>query len=189
MHLKPQDILVLLKLSVWDKPQWRQEDLAKELGMVQSMVHSSLKRAEKCRLYNQEKKRVNKSALIEILIHSIRFLVPAELGRKAVGMPTAWGHREAFKSLVSGLVDPPIWSAAKGRRATVTGEFNIDGFEIQPIHEKAPGAASRDPRLYEVLAAVDALRVGRSRDIEVACEILRNRLSSDGTKVKYMESV
>jgi hypothetical protein len=183
MYLKPQDILVLLKLSVWDKPGWRQEDLAMELGMVQSIVHSSLKRAEKCRLYNQEKKRVNKSALLEILIHSIRFLIPAELGRNGVGMPTAWGHREAFKSLVYGLVDPPIWSAPKGHRAVVVGKYNVEGIEVPPIHEKAPEAASRDPCLYEVLAAVDALRVGRPRDMEVAREILRDRLCGDRTDV------
>jgi hypothetical protein len=184
MYLKPQDILVLLKLSVWDKPEWRQEDLAMELGMVQSMVHSSLKRAEKCGLYNQEKKRVNKSALIEVLVHSIRFLIPGEFGRKGIGMPTAWGHREAFKSLVYGLVDPPIWSAPKGRRTSVTGEYNVEGVEVQPIHEKAPEAASRDPRLYEVLAAVDALRMGRARDTEVAGEILRNRICGDRDSVK-----
>lgn len=184
MDLKPLDILVLLKLSVWDKPGWRQEDLAMELGMVQSMVHSSLKRAEKCGLYNKEKKSVNKSALLEILVHGIRFLIPAELGRKSVGMPTAWGHREAFKSLVYGLVEPPIWSAPKGRRSLVEGEYNVEGIEVQPIHERAPEAASRDPRLYEVLAAVDALRVGRARDMEVAREILRDRLCGDRDRTK-----
>jgi hypothetical protein len=47
---------------------------------------------------------------------------------------------------------------------------------VEPLHEKAPQAAARDAKLYELLAAVDAMRVGRARDMEMARDILRSRL-------------
>lgn len=174
MLLKNQDLLVLLKLAVWGDHPWRQEDLAHEVGLTQSQIHMSLRRAAECGLYDPESKHANGRGLFEILVHSIRFLMPGSLGGKARGMPTAWGHRGAFRSLIAGLSDPPVWAIKGSGRSS---HDDVEGLAVLPLHEKAPGAAMRDPKLYEVLAAVDALRVGRARDMELARELLRQRLA------------
>lgn len=178
MHLKPQDVLVLLKLSVWSGGHWRQEDLARELGMTQSQIHTSLKRSEECGLYDFENRSLNRAALVELLIHAIRFLLPARLGPKALGLPTAWGHRAVFAALTAGLNEPPVWPLPRrpsnGHQSEAAKA--VEGVAVEPLHEKAPQAAARDPKLYELLAAVDAMRVGRARDMEVARDILRSRL-------------
>jgi hypothetical protein len=36
------------------------------------------------------------------------------------------------------------------------------------VHPNAGASAQRDPRLHKLLALVDALRIGRSRDRELA---------------------
>ena len=176
MHLKSQDLLVLLKLSVWSRGYWRQEDLAQELGMVQSQVHASLRRSEDCGLYDCENRSINRPALFELLVHAIRFLVPGRLGPRAIGIPTAWGHRAAFASLTAGLYDPPVWPLPRRPAHQLAAAKVIEGIAVEPLHEKAPQAAARDPKLYELLAAIDAMRIGRARDMEMAREILRSRL-------------
>jgi len=150
--------------------------LASELGMVQSQVYSSLKRSEECGLYSYEDKRVNKVALVELIVHAVRFLIPGTLGPRARGIPTAWAHRAAFAGLVAGVVDPPVWPMVR-RYDDLSGlDGVVDGIAVAPLHEKAPQAAMRDSKLYELLAAVDALRVGRARDMEMARDFLRKKL-------------
>jgi len=178
LYLKPQDVLVLLKLSVWGDRLWRQEDLAGELGMVQSQVYSSLKRADECGLYKYEDKHVNKAALVEIVVHAVRFLVPGSLGPRTRGMPTAWGHRGAFACLASGVFEPPVWPIRPRSNHPFGLDSAVDGVAVEPLHEKAPGAAMRDPKLYELLAAIDAMRIGRARDLAVARDLIRHRLLS-----------
>ena len=47
-----------------------------------------------------------------------------------------------------------------------------------PLYASAPKAATDDSALYELLAIVDALRLGGARERSVAADILRKRLSS-----------
>ena len=44
-----------------------------------------------------------------------------------------------------------------------------------PLYPTVPEAALRDEKLYELLALVDALRVGRVREREIAITALKNR--------------
>ncbi|MEG7523780.1 MAG: hypothetical protein M3H12_11860 [Chromatiales bacterium] len=48
--------------------------------------------------------------------------------------------------------------------------------EFSPLYKSAPGAAKRDPALYELLVLVDAIRGGRARERELAIKELRARL-------------
>ena len=60
-----------------------------------------------------------------------------------------------------------VWPHLKG---TVKGE------SIEPLYEKAPDAALVDPKLYEMLALIDSLRVGKVREQEIAKEELKKRI-------------
>ncbi len=47
---------------------------------------------------------------------------------------------------------------------------------LKPIYETVPAAAQRDPSLHEMLALVDALRIGRARERAMAEKELARRL-------------
>jgi hypothetical protein len=52
------------------------------------------------------------------------------------------------------------------------------GRAVAPLYRSAPLAAAEDPRLHELLALVDALRVGRARERTLAREELDRRLAA-----------
>jgi hypothetical protein len=51
-------------------------------------------------------------------------------------------------------------------------------YSFAPFYKTVPQAALQDPYLYEVLALVDAIRDGRSRERQIAEEELKARLHS-----------
>lgn len=89
MQLKPQDIVVLLKLiKVRDKrPTYAQ--LAVELRMSPAEVHASIRRARAARLIHGPDfgDRVNAKALEEFLVHGVRYAFPPERGSMARSAP------------------------------------------------------------------------------------------------------
>jgi hypothetical protein len=66
--------------------------------------------------------------------------------------------------------DPPVvWSVSGG---------SVEGMMIKPIHESVPFAASSDELLYEVLSLVEAIRLGKPRELAIARERLSIMLES-----------
>ena len=55
----------------------------------------------------------------------------------------------------------------------------IKGQSIEPLYAGAPAAASEDPVLYEMLALINALRVGQARERILAVDALKKRVLSD----------
>jgi hypothetical protein len=62
---------------------------------------------------------------------------------------------------------PPVWPDPAGRAR---------GQTLMPLYPKLPAAAREDARLYELLALVDALRIGQARERNVAARLLEERL-------------
>ncbi len=50
------------------------------------------------------------------------------------------------------------------------------GMALSPIYASVPLAARQDPELYELLALVDAIRAGNSRERKVAEEEFKKRV-------------
>ena len=50
------------------------------------------------------------------------------------------------------------------------------GLSVIPLYKTVPEAALDDPSLYEYLALLDALRVGRSREQELAKKLLTKKI-------------
>jgi hypothetical protein len=57
-------------------------------------------------------------------------------------------------------------------------EGEVRGESLEPLYPSAVDAARRDAKLYELLALLDALRVGRARDKALAIDQLKKRLRS-----------
>lgn len=75
MQLKPQDIVVLLKLVGLDS-DWTYRSRARTLFMSTGEVHNALDRAARDQLFDTEHKRSRLPALEELLVHGLNTLSP-----------------------------------------------------------------------------------------------------------------
>lgn len=53
---------------------------------------------------------------------------------------------------------------------------HVRGQSVLPLYYTVPQAIDVDKQLYEMLALIDALRVGRAREKNLALEMLRMRI-------------
>lgn len=167
MTLTSLDILVLLKLQVLDSNQWTQASLSYELSVAQSLVNASLKRTAAAHLYLPRRKRVSRQALAELLIHGVKYVFPPERGALTRGIVTSYAAPPLCELIVQPDTPPPVWPYAEGTHR---------GYEFGPLDKRAPKAALNDPKLYELLVLVDAIRDGRPREATLAVSILNERL-------------
>lgn len=168
MTLKEQDILVLLKLAVRDDAGFTYPELSRALGLSASEAHAGVKRATAAGLFNSFTRTPNRKALLELLVHGIKYVFIAERVGLSRGLPTAHAAPPLVNLLTPSPDLPPVWPDPLG---TVRGE----GF--RPLYKSVPDAARRDQKLYEMLALVDAIRAGRVRERQLAEKILTERFS------------
>ena len=164
--LKPQDILVLAKLLLVGMPSsLRILDMAQSLDISASEVHAALKRLSKSRLIDLKTKKPFKHAVKEFLFFGFKYVFPPEFGPTEIGIPTAHSAfplSEEFES-----AEPVVWASLKGK---------IRGQQIMPLYKSVPSASLRDPELYSILALLDALRIGKAREMEFAKKKLESIL-------------
>lgn len=168
MITKPQDIVVALKLTLGaDDPSYA--GMGKALGMSASEVHAAVRRLVGARLADPETKKVRLAALRNFLVHGVPYAFPVDPKEVTRGMPTAWAAPAMSAMISSSEQLPPVWPDPEGR---------VQGVSVQPLYPSVPGAARRDPELYNLLALVDALRIGRARERGFAEKEIGQRLNS-----------
>jgi hypothetical protein len=167
MLLKPQDLLVLLKLVVSHGRAFSYAELAAELGMSASEVHAAVRRCREAGLLAPEELRPLKQPLLEFLEHGLRYVLPLQRGPIARGMPTAHAAPPLNTQIVGAMAQ--VWPDAHGR---------VEGESCEPIYRSAVVAAKNDRKLYHCLALVDALRGGRARERKLAGEYLREMIGA-----------
>jgi hypothetical protein len=167
--MKPQDIIVLLKILLWQDRKWRQLDLAAELGMSQTEINFSLNRLVRSGLLDPSKRHPMKRALGEFLIHGLRYVYPADLGPIGRGMATAHFHGYLAGKLVTGEDQKVVWPDPEGQER---GQF------LEPLYPSVPFAAKKDPELREWLALVDALRIGSARVQKLAADRIMKKIEA-----------
>jgi DNA-binding Lrp family transcriptional regulator len=169
--MQGQDIALLLKLAIQDAPRTQSKSLAESLSISPSEVSKALKRCVDADLLyvSRVEKRVNRSALMEFLSHGLRYAFPPKRGSMARGVPTA-GAAEPLKSRLLEDKEPPtVWPYAEGK---------VRGISLAPLYQGAPKAALRDPKLYSALALCDAIRSGRTRERNLAVELLGKEINA-----------
>ena len=92
MVLKPQDILVLLKLVALGQRDWSYNTLAVELGMSPSEVHAAVKRSLAASMAVKVNDRIkpNISNLKEFLTHGLKYVFIPDRGGLTRGVPTRY---------------------------------------------------------------------------------------------------
>lgn len=165
--LGPSDILVLLKLArIGDLP-WTYDSVAHELGLSNSAVHRSVERATESKLFNRNRREVERASLQELLVHGVRYFFPPEWGGEARGLPTAWAAPPLSEQLAQSDGNPPVWPLPGGK---------VRGIALKPLDPRVPDAVLHDPPLHELLALVDAIRIGAARERNLAAKELGARL-------------
>src|SRR5262249_40123990 len=156
MNLKPQDVVVALKLSTYPGRRPPISIMANDLSLSPSEVHAALGRLRTSRLLHGPslKDRPNITALEEFLIHGLKYAFPAEHGDVTRGMPTSYAAAPLKSQVAMSNNLPPVWPWPEG---------DTRGVGLEPLYRRVPEAALRDSGLYELLALVDAIRDGRAR--------------------------
>jgi DNA-binding Lrp family transcriptional regulator len=165
--LKPQDIVVLLKLVV-SEPGWTFMQIASELGLSTSSVHRSVERSELAGLYDGFNRSPNRRALLEFLSHGAKYVFPAAMQGEARGFPTAWAAPPLARELSFSPRNVPVWAHAMGPER---------GIALSPLHAVVPEATRKDPQLAELLALFDAIRIGNAREQGLAIDLLTRALA------------
>lgn len=166
--MKSQDLLALLKLlTPFALRPWRQADLAQAIGLSQAEVHHVLNRCEKAGLYDASTRTVHRSALLELLVHGVRYVFPATLGEPCRGIPTAWAAAPLDTLVLLRDSDVPVWPDGRGQ---------VRGYSVTPLYPTAPAAALLDPELHALLALLDGIRMGGARVRSLSTEQLEQRI-------------
>ncbi len=166
MLLKPQDIFIMLKLVVLDSSEWSYPALSHELSMSASEVHAGVKRAVAAKLMDMHRKKPVKSNLLEFLLHGVKYAYPPDRGGITRGMPTGYAAPPLRELIVQSDEPPPVWPDPEGQ---------MRGYEFSPLFSSVPQACKVDPKLYELLALVDAIRDGRARERKIAMKEIQSR--------------
>lgn len=167
--LKPQDVLVLLKLIALGGKPWSYAWLAVQLGMSPSQLHSAVKRTLASRLAIRRGEEITPHIrnLEELLVHGVKYVFVPERGELTRGMPTLHAAPPMSRHFPSSGEPPPVWPDPDG---------DTRGVAFSPIYKLAPTAAKADSKLYELLVIVDAIRGGRAREQDIAVKELKQRL-------------
>jgi hypothetical protein len=163
--IRPQDIVILLKMISLRNGNWMMKDLAKALLISQSEISESLNRSQMAGFVSRNKKVVNKEAVIEFISHGLKYTFPEEPGRIVKGFPT--GQSAAPLYNVFNNSESYVWPHPKGSRR---------GHYIRPLHKNIPDACMKDDKLYELVALSDVIRIGSRSEKDKAVFELKRRI-------------
>lgn len=176
MTIKPQDIVVLIKLLArqGDK-SWSQNSLAFELCLSPSQINSALKRLVAAGLitpyYRPNKPLPIIQACEEFFIHGLKYIFPAKLGELVRGVPTSYCGPSLKEQIVMGNDPMPVWPY---------GEGDVRGVALKPLYSSVPESVIKhpDPLFYDLLTLIDAIRSGRAREKQIAIQEISNIMKS-----------
>lgn len=172
--MRPQDIAVLLKIIAKSGQPWQNKDLAAELFISPSEISDSLNRSIVAGLITAENKNVNRISLMEFIEYGLPYVFPVIPGGLVNGIYTAHSHPFMQKHFKSDIAY--VWPDIHGK---------IRGLSIDPLYKEAIKAAEKDEVLYKMLACIDVVRVGASREKKVAIDELRANILHEKSSYQY----
>jgi hypothetical protein len=169
--MRPQDIVILLKIVVLGNKEWQFQDLARSLYISSAEVSESLNRSSFSGLIDTNRKKVAKIAFTEFLKYGLPYVFPQTPGPLSRGMATSHGHSLLKKHIVSSSTY--VWPDFEGKDY---------GQAIEPLYPNQVKAAKEDEKLYEALAMLDAIRVGKVREKKFAFDYFSNLLLNEPSR-------
>lgn len=169
LSLKPQDLVVLLRLSL-PSAMPTYAALADELGLGASEVHAAIVRAQAAQLvFKGESGELElvRHALLAFVLHGARYVFPAVRGEMTRGLPTVYAAPPLNALIKQPNELPFVWPDKLGK---------VRGMALYPLYPKVVHAAKVNSDLYELLVLFDALRAGSAREQGLAQVMLSERL-------------
>jgi hypothetical protein len=163
--MRRQDIVILLKLLTLSGHDWMKMEVAQSLQISPSEVSESLNRSSIGGLIDENHQVVMRQALLDFLQFGLRYVFPAIPGALTVGMPTAHSAPILANRIVSS--ERYVWPDPLGTER---------GQAIEPLYRTVAQVCRNDQPLYDLLALVDVFRVGRTREINEARTLLKERI-------------
>jgi len=163
--MSPIDVVILLKIIAYNQQNWYQLQMAESLFISQSEVSKSFNRSNYAGLYDPTGKKVMRLALMDFLQYGIKYVFPQQPGAIVRGVLTA--HSAPPLDSIIQSEEKYVWPSGKG---------SSRGQSIVPLYSSVVDAVKLDSVLYELLALVDVLRVGRAREREIALQELKKRI-------------
>ena len=149
--------------------------LSAALGVSKTEVSASIQRSIDAGMAIKDRKsgypRTNKKVLLDFVVHGLKYVFPAKPAEIVRGVPAAFSAPMLKGKILSMGDYIHVWPHAEGREK---------GQSVNPLFKSVPKAVLDDECLYEYLALVDAVRIGGPREANLAAEMLRQRLFSDG---------
>jgi len=167
--LKPQDIAVALKLVVLGPERLAYAALGKAMHLSQFEAHAAVQRliAAKLAVSIDGTIRPIAATLRRFLINGAPYAYPPIRGEVVIGTPTAYAV-QPLKDKFGPTSDlPPVWPDPNG---------SVRGQTLLPLYPGLPSAAKEDSQFYELVALLDALRIGQAREREMAGKMLEARI-------------
>ena len=131
--------------------------------MSQSEVSESVARSKYAGLLDTKGKVVMKMALLELIKYGVKYVFPQKPGPVVKALPTAHSASPLKEQIQSS--ENYVWPYPKG---------SVRGHSINPLYPSIPEAALKDDKLYQLLALVDALRIGGAREKDLAIKELED---------------
>lgn len=167
--MRPLDVVVSVQIALAQGAPGTIATLADSLGMDHAQVHRALKNSvasgliQGTRVGHRVAYRANHAALVEFLLHGVRYVFPPVRGGNTRGLATGYAAGVMAAHIAPGDAPPPVWPHPDG---------STRGETLVPLHRCVPDAARRDPALYAAMALVDVLRAGRARERTIATRLL-----------------
>ena len=163
--MKPQDLVVLTKLIAINDLDYTQMSLSQMLYMSQSEISGSISRSTYAGLLMNKGREVNRKLFFDFIKYGLAVVFPQHPGAIVRGTVTAHSAHPLDMEIVS--EEKYVWPYAKGRSR---------GQSIAPLYPTVPKAVVLDTYLHEILALMDAVRVGRVREKNMALQLLEQRI-------------
>ena len=185
MTMKSQDVVILMKLASLQEQELSDSEsastakedpfsvrgLESSLGISKTEVSSSLKRSVESGLAIREgdsnRVKLNRRDLYNFIVYGLKFVFPVKPGAMSRGISTAFAAPVLEGLVMSAGEYIYVWPYAHGKEM---------GQSIEPLFKSVPEAVQKDACLYEYLALIDAIRLGKQRETNIAVKELEKRL-------------
>ena len=170
--MKSHDIVVMCSLLIFQKKRkdWSYRSLSQLVLLSLSETHASVKRLEESAIYDSMTKSIIQKNALELLVHGVKYMYPAKGGSVTRGVLTAHSAPIMQNMISSSDDNNYIWAYALGKSR---------GMSVKPLSKDVPKITEQNPEMYDILALVDCLRVGKVREKEIAENLLKELILSN----------
>ena len=163
--MRPHDIPVLVYITLYCDGDFKVQDLSNALFISISEISNSLKRSRLARLISP-KKKVYRNALFDFVVTGLKYVYPVEPSGIVQGIGTSHSANPLKTEIISND-EQYVWNTIEG---------DMKGMAVAPLYPNLVKVALKNAEFYEFFSLVDALRIGRMRESNIAKEHIRRML-------------